>query len=155
MVNTRQPTLVLVSATVALWLGVTIPQAADLIDYKVKDDTIPRPLTKIPGDPVAGRAIYVDRDRGHCLLCHAVSSLNETFHGTIGPDLSDVGNRLSPEQLRMQIVDSTRLNRETVMPAYYRVESLTQVAEEFQDKPVLTAQEVEDLVAFLSTLKEE
>ncbi|MEM1188030.1 MAG: sulfur oxidation c-type cytochrome SoxX [Pseudomonadota bacterium] len=110
-------------------------------------------LTNDPGDPSRGKAVVLDRDRGHCLLCHRIAQLDEGFQGTIGPALSDVGARLQASQLRERIVDPTRLNPDTVMPAYYRVEGLRQVAEEYRDRPVLTAQEVEDVVAFLTTLR--
>ncbi|MEO1078284.1 MAG: sulfur oxidation c-type cytochrome SoxX [Pseudomonadota bacterium] len=110
-------------------------------------------LTSVPGDPSRGRAVVLDRDRGHCLLCHRIAQLDEGFQGTIGPVLSDVGERLRASELRERIVDPTRLNPDTAMPAYYRVEGLRQVAEGFRDRPVLTAQEVEDVVAFLTTLR--
>ncbi len=112
-------------------------------------------LTKEPGDAERGKAVVLDRDRGHCLLCHRIGQLDEGFQGTIGPELSSVGSRLGPQELRERIVDPTRLNPDTVMPAYYRVEGLRQVAKEFRDRPVLTAQEVEDVVAYLSTLRDQ
>lgn len=110
------------------------------------------PLTEQPGDPRRGRAVVLDRDRGHCLLCHRIDQLDEGFQGTIGPPLSDVGRRLAPAELRARIVDPTRLNPATVMPAYHRVDGLRQVADEYRGRPILTAREVEDVVAFLATL---
>lgn len=110
------------------------------------------PLTAEPGDPAQGRAVVLDRDRGHCLLCHRIAQLNEGFQGTIGPPLSDVGSRLSPAEMRAQLVDPTRLNAASAMPAYYRVEGLLQVAEAYRGRPILSAGEVEDVVAFLGTL---
>ncbi len=137
----------------ALGTGPSI--GADLVAYEVVDDTIPQPLTKQPGDPSSGRDVYVDRDRGHCLLCHQAASVSEPFPGTIGPDLSDVGARYTAAQLRYRIVDPTRLNADTVMPSYYRIDGLAQVEKKYEGKPVLTAQEVEDLIAFLQTFGKE
>jgi len=111
-----------------------------------------KPLTEQPGDPEQGRAVVLDRDKGHCLLCHRIAQVDEGFQGTIGPTLSDVGRRLDPVALRERIVDPTRLNPETVMPAYHRVDGLRQVADEYRGQPILTAQEVEDVVAFLMSL---
>jgi sulfur-oxidizing protein SoxX len=110
------------------------------------------PLTDRPGDPERGRAVLLDRDRGHCLLCHAIDQVDEGFQGSIGPPLSDVGDRLGTGELRRRIVDPTRLNPATAMPAYFRTDGLRQVAAEYIGKPILTAQEVEDVVAFLATL---
>ena len=110
------------------------------------------PLTREPGDPGRGRAVVLDRERGHCLLCHRIEQLDEGFQGTIGPPLSQVGERLSARELRARVVDPTQLNPTTVMPAYHRVEGLRQVAEAYRGQPILTAREVEDVVAFLTTL---
>jgi sulfur-oxidizing protein SoxX len=110
------------------------------------------PLTGQPGDPQRGREVLLDRDRGHCLLCHEIAQLDEGFQGNIGPPLSDVGRRLDAALLRERLVDPTRLNPDTVMPAYYRIDGLRQVADEYAGKPILDAQEVEDVVAFLQTL---
>ncbi len=111
------------------------------------------PLTDAPGDPGRGREAVLDRDRGHCLLCHRIAQISEEgFQGNIGPPLADVGARLSPPELRARVVDPTQISPDTVMPAYYRVEDLRQVAGEYRGRPILTAQEVEDVVAFLLTL---
>ena len=105
------------------------------------------------GDPVMGKAVFLDRSTGHCLLCHSVKQIAEPSQGTLGPALDDVGNRLSADQLRVRISDGTRLNPDTAMPAYFRQAPLNRVAAEYVDKTVLTEQEVEDLVAYLLTLK--
>jgi sulfur-oxidizing protein SoxX len=110
------------------------------------------PLTERGGDPERGRAAVLDRERGHCLLCHRIAQLDEGFQGNIGPPLSRVGERLTPAELRARLVDPTRLNPATAMPAYHRTERLRQVAEAYRGEPILTAQEVEDVVAFLETL---
>lgn len=89
----------------------------------------------------------------NCLLCHAVPESGERFMGNVAPPLSGVGARLSAAQLRLRVVDQSRLNRDTVMPSYYRVSGLNNVAEAYRGKPILTAQQVEDVVAYLQTLR--
>lgn len=119
----------------------------------VSGDSIPAPLTAAAPDAGRGRAAFLDRDRGHCLLCHAVAELDEPFQGNIGPSLTGVGARLTAGQLRLRVVDASRLNPNTIMPPYFRTENLHDVQAEFRNKPVLTAQEVEDVIAYLGTLE--
>lgn len=116
-------------------------------------DSIPEPLTEMPGDPERGRHIVLDRETGNCLICHRVPERQERFQGELGPDLAGVGSRLTAGQLRLRIVDQSRFNPATLMPPYYRVDRLTRVAEQFRGKPALTAQEVEDVIAYLQTLR--
>ena len=120
--------------------------------YRVDGDAIRERLSAAPGDAARGKEVVVARD-SNCLLCHAVPDSGTRAMGNVGPALAGVGGRLSEGQLRLRIVDSTRLNRETIMPSYYRVEGLNQVAEAWRGKPVLTAQQVEDTVAYLLTLR--
>ena len=120
--------------------------------YEVHGAAIPTPLTKLSGDAARGRAVVAGRE-ANCLLCHAVPETGERFMGNVGPPLSHVGSRLSAGQMRLRIVDPTRVNREAVMPAYYRVQGLDRVARDFAGKPILTAQQVEDVIAFLGTLR--
>ena len=117
-------------------------------------DAIPASLTGARGDPVRGRAIVVDRQKGLCLLCHSGPFPEQRFQGNIGPDLGGAGSRWSEGQLRLRIVDASRLNPDTIMPPYYRVEGLTRVAAPWRGKPMLSAEEIEDVVAFLTTLRE-
>jgi len=119
---------------------------------QLSGDAIPNSLTGAPGDPEKGRAIFVARDGGHCVLCHVVAGLDVPFQGNVGPALSDVGARLTPGQIRLRIVDPSRLNPDTVMPAYYRVDGLNQVSRGLEGKPVLSSQQIEDLVAYLAAL---
>ena len=102
------------------------------------------------GTPARGREIVVGRD-ANCVLCHDVPGVRVA--GNLGPPLAGVGARLDRAQLRQRIEDSTRLNPETIMPSYHRVEGLQRVAREHQGKPVLDAQEVEDVVSYLGSLK--
>jgi L-cysteine S-thiosulfotransferase len=122
--------------------------------YRVVGDAIPESLTGMPGDPARGRAILASRQTGLCLLCHSAPLPEEKFQGTIGPDLAGAGSRYTEGQLRLRIVDSSLLDPNTIMPAYYRLEGLERVTPAFRGKPVLTAQEVEDVVAFVMTLRD-
>jgi sulfur-oxidizing protein SoxX len=122
--------------------------------YDVVGDAIPRSLTGAKGDPARGRAIVTNRQVGLCLLCHTGPFPEQKFQGTLAPDLKGTGNRWSEGQLRLRIVDSSRINPETIMPPYYRVHGLSRVAPTFVNKPILTAEQIEDVVAYLTTLKD-
>ena len=117
------------------------------------EDAIPTSLTGTPGDPVRGRAIVTSRQVGLCLLCHSGPFPEERFQGNLAPSLAGAGSRWSEGQLRQRIIDSSQITPTTIMPAYHRTEGLTRVAPAFRDKPVLNAQQIEDVVAFLLTLK--
>ena len=99
--------------------------------------THPGAADRRKGDPERGRAIVANRQVGLCLLCHSGPFPDEKFQGTLAPDLKGTGGRWSEGQLRLRIVDSSRLNRDTIMPSYYRVDGLTRVAPSFQGKPIL------------------
>jgi sulfur-oxidizing protein SoxX len=130
--------------------------AADALrPYAVVGDAIPESLTGAPGDPVRGKAIVTSRQTGLCLLCHSAPLPEEKFQGTIGPDLGGAGSRYSEGELRLRMVDSRRLNPDTIMPSYYRLDGLERVAPAFRGKTVLSAEQIEDVVAFLKTLRDE
>ncbi|MDO9708536.1 sulfur oxidation c-type cytochrome SoxX [Paracraurococcus lichenis] len=112
------------------------------------------PLTGLPGDPARGRAIVADRQRGLCLLCHAAPIAEERFQGDLAPSLAGVGARLTEGQLRLRMVDGRRLNPDTIMPSYYSTEGLRQVGRAWQGRTILSAQEIEDVVAYLATLRD-
>ena len=120
----------------------------------VAADSISESLTGARGDPARGRAIVVNRHLGLCLLCHSGPFQEQRFQGELAPDLKGAGGRLSEGQLRLRIVDFSRVNAATIMPAYYRTEGLTRVAPAFQGKTVLSAEQIEDVVAFLTTLRD-
>ncbi len=122
--------------------------------YEVTGNEISASLTGSPGNPARGRAIVVNRQVGLCLLCHSGPFPEERFQGTIAPDLAGSGTRWSEGQLRLRLVDGTRLNPDTLMPSYYRVDHLTRVGDAWRGKPILSAAQIEDVVAFLSTLRE-
>ena len=125
-----------------------------LVRYEVVGDAIPAPLNGTAGDPARGRAIVGNRQLGLCLLCHTGPFPEDRLQGTLAPSLAGVGSRLSAGQLRLRIVDASRVNPNTIMPPYYRTQDLTRVAGSYAGKPVLSAEQVEDVVAFLATLKE-
>lgn len=129
--------------------------AQGLVSYEVLGDAIPKPLTGSPGDPTRGRAIVVNRQLGLCLLCHSGPFPEERLQGNLAPSLAGVGARYSSGQLRLRLVDASRLNPQTIMPPYFRIDGLTRVAPAFAGKPILNAAQIEDVVAFLGTLKEE
>ena len=135
--------------------GAASPQANEALrPYAVVGDAIPASLTGVPGDPVRGKAIVVSRQTGLCLLCHSAPLPEEKFQGTIGPDLKGAGLRNTEGQLRLRIVDSRIFNPDTIMPAYYRLDGLDRIAPAFRGKTVLTPQQIEDVVAFIKTLRD-
>jgi L-cysteine S-thiosulfotransferase len=122
-----------------------------LVPYRVEGDSIRAPLAA-PGDAARGKGLAASRD-SNCLLCHVVPDSGGQAMGDIGPSLAGVGSRFEEGRLRLRVVDSMRLNPVTVMPSYYRLDGLRQVGEAWRGKPVLTAQQVEDVVAYLLTLR--
>ena len=136
----------------------TMPHAASAADqpllrhYEVIGDAIPDSLTGSKGDPTVGRAIVLSR-QSTCLLCHSGPFPEQKFQGNVGPDLTGTGSRWSEGQLRLRIVDAPRLNPATIMPPFYRVEGLTRVNPAWRGKPILSTEQIEDVVAFLATLR--
>jgi L-cysteine S-thiosulfotransferase len=124
-----------------------------LMALAIVGDGIPAPLTATPGDAARGRAIVADRQRGLCLLCHQAPIPEERFQGNLSTNLAGAGARWSAPQLRLRVADAKRLNPQTIMPAFHRTEGLERVGTPFAGKPVLDAQQVEDVVAYLLTLK--
>jgi L-cysteine S-thiosulfotransferase len=130
--------------------------AADetLRSFTVLGDAIPDSLTGEQGNPERGRAIVVNRQVGLCLLCHTGPFPEQKFQGTLAPDLIGVGSRASEGQLRLRIIDASQINPQTIMPPYYRVTGLYRVAPAFRGKPLLDAEQIEDVVAYLATLRD-
>lgn len=116
---------------------------------RIVGDTIPAPLSQELGDAKQGKLVFVSRERGHCILCHTIKGMEAEFQGNLGPDLSDVGNRLTSEQLRLRIVDITFLNPNAAMPPYFRIHDLNQVENRYKMQTILSSQEIEDLVSYL------
>jgi len=125
-----------------------------LVGVARAEDAIPESLTGAKGDPARGRTIVTNRQVGLCLLCHSGPFPEERFQGNLAPDLKGAGSRWSEGQLRLRIVDSSRINPATIMPSYHRTEGLQRVAPAFRGKPVLSAEQIEDVVAFLMTLRD-
>ncbi|TDH63091.1 sulfur oxidation c-type cytochrome SoxX [Dankookia rubra] len=120
----------------------------------VVGDAIPASLTGSPGDAARGRAIVLDRQRGLCLLCHSGPFPKERFQGDLAPNLAGAGARLSEGQLRLRMVDGRQLNPDTIMPSYFSLDGLVRVGRAWQGRTVLTAEEIEDVVAFLAGLRD-
>ena len=115
-------------------------------------DEIPAPLAGAKGDPARGRALVADRQAAMCLLCHSAPIPEERAQGDLAPDLRNSA-RLTEGQIRQRIVDPGKANPGSIMPAYYRSDGLTRVAPALQGKTILSAQQIEDIVAWLRTLK--
>ena len=149
---------VLAAAAAAAGLGIVAPPALaqpqpGLRGYEVTGDAIVQPLTDTPGDAARGQSIVGNRSLGLCLLCHRGPFPDEA-QGSLAPDLAGAGARWSEGQLRLRIVDARRLNPATIMPSYYRSDGLERVGSAWRNQPVLDAQQIEDVVAFLRTLRD-
>jgi L-cysteine S-thiosulfotransferase len=135
--------------------GISYSNASESMrPYVIVGDAIPASLTGVRGNTARGKAIVASRQTGLCLLCHSAPLPEEKFQGTIGPDLKGAGSRNTEGQLRLRIVDPRIFNPDTIMPAYYRQDGLEKVAPAFRGKTILTAEQIEDVVAFLITLRD-
>jgi sulfur-oxidizing protein SoxX len=131
-----------------------IPAPVPALTLAISGDGIPQPLAgAAAGDAARGRDIVANRQLGLCLLCHTGPIPEERFQGTLAPDLQGAGLRWSAAQLRLRIADASHFNPATIMPSYYKTEGLTRVAAAYQSKTILTAQQIEDVIAWLQTLK--
>jgi L-cysteine S-thiosulfotransferase len=128
-------------------------QAQALQPYTVVGDAIPQSLTGMPGDATRGRALVPDRT-STCILCHSGPFPEAKFQGDLAPGLGSAGARWSEGQLRLRLVDASRLNPATIMPSYYRIDGLDRVGPSWRGKPILSAGQIEDMVAYLTTLRE-
>lgn len=143
-----------VGAAVIGWAALsTFSFGQGVVPFRVIGDAIAEPLAGLAGDAQRGRSVAFDPERGNCTICHQVPGGDARAQGTVGPPLGGVGARLTTGQMRLRLVDGTRINPNTVMPAYHRIDGLNNVGAQWQGKPVLGAQEIEDIIAFLMTLK--
>lgn len=126
--------------------------AGEMVKYQVEGFGIQKSLTGKPGDPANGKKVAINRKLGNCLACHKMP-VDEPFQGNVGPSLMGVAGRYSEAQLRLRIVDPKVFNPMTIMPGFYKDDGLHRVMKKFQGKTMLTAQQVEDVVAYLTTLK--
>jgi sulfur-oxidizing protein SoxX len=127
------------------------PAAA--VSLNVVDDGIPEPQAASSGDAARGLRLLVARDAANCVLCHAIPDATVRFAGDVGPSLAGVGARLTIPQLRLRVADNRRVHPATIMPSYYRNDGLALVASAYRCKPILSATEIEDVVAYLATLR--
>jgi len=140
----------LIAATFAMSFAAN---GQELRPYTITGDAIPQPLTGAAGDPARGRALVLERT-STCILCHSGPFPEERFQGDLAPNLAGSGRRWSEGQLRLRLVDASRLNPATIMPSYYRVDGLERVAAAWRGKPILSAEQIEDIVAYLATLRD-
>jgi sulfur-oxidizing protein SoxX len=127
--------------------------AEGLQSYTVVGDGIPDSLTGSPGDAARGRALVLDR-ASTCILCHSGPFPETRFQGDLAPSLAGAGSRWTESQLRLRLVDASRLNPETIMPSYYRIDGLARVGRNWQGKTILSAEQIEDIVAYLVSLRD-
>lgn len=127
--------------------------AQEFVPYVVDGDGIALPLAGLRGDARRGRAIAASRQTGLCVLCHPLPIPEERFQGDLAPSLAGVGTRLSEAQLRLRVVDPRRTNPASFMPAFHARPGAERIAAAWSGKPLLDAQQVEDVVAWLATLR--
>ena len=144
----------LVSEGVVLKITIIAALTAGMGIAMVDDESsIAQSLTGKPGDAAAGREAAINRKQGNCLACHVMPIPEQPFHGEIGPDLAGIADRYTEGELRLRVVDSKIINPDSFMPAFYKNEGFHRVLKKFQGKSILTAEQVEDIVAYLLTLK--
>ena len=148
----RTLAVVAIGGSLALLLS-SSASAADLVKYQINNDAITTSLSGKAGDPINGKKLTTNRKKGNCLACHSMPIPEQAFHGNIGPDLKGISSRYSEGELRLRIVNPKVLNSETIMPAFYKADGFNRVMKKFSGKTIITAQEVEDIVAYLMTLK--
>ncbi|MCE7506270.1 sulfur oxidation c-type cytochrome SoxX [Polynucleobacter sp. IMCC30063] len=139
---------------ISLFLALPLLYPLSVFPQSYSGDAIPEPLTQEAGNVMRGRAVVASRQTGLCLLCHSGPFPEERFQGNLAPDLLVSSARLSSPQLRARLVDASRFNPNTIMPAYFRVNHLNRVAPQFTGKTILSAQEIEDVISFLASLKQ-
>ena len=141
------------SVTVSVIVGTGQAIGAPMPAYRVVEGGIPVALTEHAGDVARGRDIATNRQVGLCQLCHQVPGSVDRFQGDIATSLAGAGGRWTAPQLRLRIVDSRRVNADSVMPAYFKIDALQRVGATWRDQPILNAQQIEDVVAWLVSLK--
>ncbi|MSP20853.1 MAG: sulfur oxidation c-type cytochrome SoxX [Alphaproteobacteria bacterium] len=133
----------------------TTPQGppSPLVRFTIVDNTIPEPLTDVPGDPDRGKRVVTNASNSTCLICHKMPIPEQPDQGQIAPPLDGIGNRYTAAQLRLRLVNPKLLTPETMMPAYYRVDGLTRVQAQYQGRTIYSPQDIEDAIVYLLTLK--
>jgi L-cysteine S-thiosulfotransferase len=138
---------------VALAAASNAVAAQAIVPYAVVGDAVPAPLTAEPGDPERGRAVVASRQAGLCLLCHSGPIPEERFQGNLAPSLAGAGSRYTVGQLRLRLVDPRRVNPQSFMPSFHSDQNPSRIGANWAGKPILTAQQVEDVVTYLATLR--
>lgn len=154
---TLTSTLAIVASAGMLWAAEVAPA-----EVSFEDGAVAQSLTGTPGDPAAGREVIGDKSVGNCVSCHEIAAMADVpFQGNIGPALDGAGDRWTDAELRGIVVNAKKMFPESMMPSFYRVDGFTRPGKEFTGKaaddtfgPLLSAQQVEDVVAYLATLKE-
>jgi sulfur-oxidizing protein SoxX len=147
--------LIAALAGLATAIGVSAAEIGpgNLAKFRVIADGIPEAIGGTIGNAERGRTLILGRESANCVLCHTLPDPGVRFSGNLGPSLGGVARKFSVAQLRLRVVDNTRVKPTTVMPSYYRIEGLDRVAGGYRGKPILAAEQVEDIVAYLATLK--
>lgn len=159
--NTRiiKPALSLITCAFVLLLSIPAAHADPKKDtkfypWKMKNYAINKPFGDYKGNAERGRKIVINRNKGNCLACHVLPIKEEKFHGTIGPALTGIASRLKESEIRLRLADEQKINPITIMPGFYKnPKENNRVDDDYWGKPVLTAQETEDVIAYLMTLK--
>ena len=138
---------------VCVWLAVLGAAFTVSASAQAVSDALPEPLTQAAGDAARGRSVVANRSLSLCLLCHSGPLPEVQFQGDLAPSLAGAGARWTAAQLRLRLVDSRRINPHTIMPPYHATNGLTRVAAAWRDQPILNAQQIEDVIAYLSTLR--
>jgi len=141
-------------AALLMMSGAAFAQTA-AIDVMFEDGAVAKSLTGVAGDAANGRKVFASRKKGNCLACHQNADLSEQlFHGEVGPSLDGAGDRWSEAELRGLLTNSKNTFEDTIMPAFFRTTGFNRNQEKFDGKTILSAQEVEDVLAYLQTLTE-
>ncbi len=151
----KRTAFLLIGATAAFAAMATAetitPDSVDYDDY----GAVTASLTGVAGDAANGRKLFANRKLGNCLACHQNNDyLEQAFHGEVGPPLTGVADRWEEAELRGIVSNPKNTFEGTIMPAFYRTSGFFRNMEKFEGKSILTAQDVEDVVAYLLTLKE-
>lgn len=157
----RQAALVVLAMAVSAAGAVAAAEVAPLDVVFAEDGSIEASLTGVPGNPEEGAKHIVDRGLGNCVACHKIGAMPDVpFQGTIGPELDGAGERWTEAQLRGIVADAKHTFPDSMMPSFYKVAGYVRPGEGFTAKPaqeplppLLTAQQIEDITAYLLTLK--
>ena len=151
--RTRSRWIAALAGVVALKLIAAEVSPVPLVPFPVIGDGIPEAIGGAAGDAARGRALILARESANCVLCHSLPDPAVRFSGNVGPPLGGIARTLSVAQLRLRVVDDMRVNPKTIMPSYYRTYGFDRVANAYRGRPILDAGQVEDIVAYLATLK--